>query len=265
MSLILLVACGGDPSAAYREGISAETPLPRALESCERAAENADECLATAVGNHASEGRPEHCERIQAERWRAECYFALGEVAAYSGDRWAALAHCGQAGRYYDECLYHAWTFELQRAAAGLNEAVDGIEKARPVVAFWSQIQTVSPDPAALLWADWWVVAHGIAPPARLESCGRVPAADQAHCVQGTLTFARRTVAETLLRVDLPVAVRDRLCRGGTEELKSTFPRAWVADPQMEVAAMEGLGLGCAAEASRPWNPTFHPRQILPP
>lgn len=262
MSLILLLACAVDPREAYRRGIAPETPLLEALESCELAGESADECLASAVGNHSREATAEQCEGIVVERWRAECYFALGEAASFTGDRWGALAGCGQAGRYYDECLYHAWTFELQRAADGSKEAVDGIEKARPVVAFWSQIETVSPNPLELLWADWWFVAHGLAKPARLSSCERLPPADQPRCQSGTQTYVRRTVAERLFRPDLPADVRDRICRGDVESLRSTFPNAWVPDPLLDSAALEGRDIGCSNQPSRPWNPSFHPRAL---
>lgn len=228
--------------------------------ACASAGEDADECAATAVRNHPEEATVEDCEAIPAERWRAECHFSLAEVLAKKGDRWGTLRACGQAGRYYDECLYHGWTFELQQAADGSTRAVDGIERARPIVEFWSSMQTVGPDAKTLLWNDWWYFAHGRARPARLEDCGLLKVEDQETCREGTRQFVRRLVAETVIRQATPDDMRDRLCRG--QEVDTFFAGAWEPNPELEAAAAEGLQLGCSSDAKlrRPWNPVFRPR-----
>lgn len=281
MPLIFLLSCS-DPHLAYRTGINPETPLEEALSACASADTEADECTATAIRNHAEAlSTPENsaraveiCDTIPEDRWRAECHFSLAEPLAKTGDRWGALRACGQAGTYYDECLYHAWTFELQRTAEGLTQAVDGIAAAKEVIAWWSHIGTVAAadgaDVETLLWRDWWYFAHTRAKPARLSTCDALPPPDQARCVDGTEGYVLRTIAEWLIRPETPAPQKDRLCRSGASALGDFFPKAWEAEPRLDQAAEEGIRFGCSAnaQAKRPWNPVFRPRSIggsLPP
>jgi hypothetical protein len=258
--LALILACT-DAKLAYRTGIAADTPWLDSLKACGKAGENADECTATAVRNHPTEATASACIPIASARWQAECRFSLAEALAKKGDRWGALSACGQAGRYYDECLYHAWTFELQAHAENLQQAWRGVEGVRESIAWWSGIETVSPDPTELLWQDWWYFAHTRNKPARLSGCSQlINPDDLRRCMDGTRNYVFRSVAEGVARSPQ----KDRVCRGGPQEALRLFPDAWEADPLLDAALQEGLTLGCEGLKQRPWNPIFGPRRHGP-
>ena len=282
--MIWILACT-DPVLSYRTGIAADTPYQEALAACGNAGEDADECTATAARNHPQDALQlgnghDPCATITSSRWRAECRFSLAESLATSGNRWGALAGCGQAGRFYDECLYHAWTFELQAHAENLGQAWKGVDGVRDTIAFWSGIQTVQPTPEDLLWRDWWYFAHTRNKPARLSGCSNLQNPDDVrHCMEGTTGYVLRTVAETVARAATPQ--KDRVCRAGIEEALKLTNGAWDPDPSLEAAAQEGLRIGCqtgqagkSAEngnlenknlEKRPWNPIFGPRNTAGP
>jgi hypothetical protein len=48
------------------------------------------------------------CDGVPAGTWRDECHFRAGEELGRAGDVPAALAHCGQAGRFATFCTTHA-------------------------------------------------------------------------------------------------------------------------------------------------------------
>lgn len=290
LSVMLSALIGCDtPAESYRTGIDPETPLPEAIAACSRAAEP-DECVSVAVRNHPQEAGLDHCRRIASARWRAECHFSLAEPLAGRGDRWGALMACGEAGNFYDECLYHAWTFDLQtvvlkadppglfsggaRTAAQMASAVS---RARPLIAFWSSIGTARSRDGQpmeeLLWADLWysVWWYGVYPGiVRLTDCALLPdPEDRRRCEGGTRMYVTRLVAEPLLSAQTS-PVRDRLCRGGGEALAAVHPDQW--SPDLQPAALEGLALGCGG--TRTWTPVFRPRNdgaplpspgVLPP
>ena len=258
----MILACGPTPAEAYRLALAGELPLPDALALCGRAGEDTDECVATVVRGHA-EAPIEQCFGLSSERWRSECAFGIAEARAKAGDRWGALTGCGAAGAYYHECLYHAWTFELQLAAEGLEGgAVNGIDAARPIVAYWSQIGTVGPDAEAVIWNDWWYFAHQRNKPAVLAACASLPSPDDARrCQDGTRAYVRRSVVELLLRPTTPTALRGRICRGSFEDARGLVGELYLDDPALDAELAAGLAAGCAPSPERPWNPVFRARR----
>ncbi|MFN7144195.1 MAG: hypothetical protein ACK4YP_10485 [Myxococcota bacterium] len=267
LAALILLACGPSPTEALRAALAGDLPLEASLDLCDRAGEAAEECVATVVRGRA-DAPIERCARLSSDRWRSECAFGIAEARAKAGDRWGALAGCGAAGAYYHECLYHSWTFELQLAAEGLKEttehagAVGGIEHARPIVAFWSAIETFGPDAEELLWADWWYFAHVRNKPAVLATCSALPdAVDRRRCEDGTRTYVRRSVVETLLRASTSAESRDRLCRGSVTDAKAHFDELYLPDPALDAELIAGLAAGCApGKVERPWNPVFKTR-----
>lgn len=264
MLLTLILGCDGpSETEAYRLAVAGARPLEEALGLCARAGEATDECIATVVRDHA-DAPIEHCIGLSSERWRSECAFGIAEARAKGGDRWGALAGCGAAGAYYHECLYHAWTFELQLAAGGLEGgAVNGIDAARPIVAFWSQIETVGPDPEELLWADWWYFAHQRNKPAVIAACASLPTPEDARrCERGTRTFVRRSVVEMLIRPTTPGELKDRICRETLDDAKMLVGELYLPDPTLDAELAAGIAAGCSTgKVERPWNPVFRARR----
>ena len=255
MSVMLLVACARD--AAARRDALASADLATALDAC-----GGDEsCRAAAVREH-PEATSAVCATLGDERWRAECHFAVAEHRARAGERQQALIACGQAGDYYNECLYHAWTFELQAAAEGLGRAVDGVEKARPVVAYWSDVGTIGDDAEGQIWRDWWYFAHARNKPATLAACAELPEArDRERCAEGTRMFVFRAVAEEIQRADTPAAVRDRACRGDAAGVLAVMGKLYTPDPELDQQVEAGRALACGEPGHRPWNPIFLDRR----
>jgi hypothetical protein len=260
--LPLILACATqDPEEAWRAALAGDRPLAESLALCDQSGEHAEECVATVVRGHA-DAPITRCAALQSERWRSECAFGIAEARAKAGDRWGALEGCGEAGAYYNECLYHSWTFELQLAAEEVDRAVDGVERARPIIAYWSQIETIGPQAEELLWADWWYFAHTRHKPATLAGCATLAdATDRRRCEDGTRTFVRRTVVETLIRSTTPADTRDRLCRGSPADAKTLLGELYLPDPALDEELVAGLTAGCApGKVARPWNPVFRAR-----
>lgn len=263
MLALTLLACAGQPAELMREALAEGTPLPRALRLCRSSEDIADECVTAVVRAH-PEATEAACGGVADERWRAECHFSVAEARAKDGDRWGALSACGLAGAYYDECLYHAWTFELQIAAENLGRAVAGIEKARPIVAFWGDLQSI-PDAEEQVWRDWWYFAHARNKPASLAWCNELAdPVDQRRCVEGTRTFVRRAFVETLIRPATPAEHRARLCRGDADDARSILGDLYVPDARLDAEIAAGRLAACApgARPERPWNPVFRGRRV---
>ncbi|MDP2307861.1 MAG: hypothetical protein Q8P18_17680 [Pseudomonadota bacterium] len=260
--LAALPGCGGlTPTEAFREALAGDIPLEDALTLCDQAGESAEECVATVVRGHA-DAPTARCAALQSERWRSECAFGIAEARATAGDRWGALTGCGAAGAYYNECLYHAWTFELQLSADGLGRAVAGIEKARPIIAYWSGIETIGPGAEDHLWADWWYFAHARNRPASLEACAVLPdETDRRRCEEGTRTYVRRSVVEALLRANTPASTKDRICRGTPQDVLALLGDLYLPDPSLDAEVVAAVASGCApGRVDRPWNPVFGAR-----
>jgi hypothetical protein len=259
---LILLGCAPSPERAFQEALAEDTDLPRALQLCAEAGEHEEECVATVVRGH-PDAPLDRCAALADERWRSECAFGIAEARAKAGDRWGALSGCGQAGAYYNECLYHAWTFELQRAADSLEGgAVGGMERARPIIAYWSQIGTVGEDAEELLWTDWWYFAHSRNKPAVYAACALLAdPTDRDRCERGTRGYVRRAAVEHLVRASTPAATRDRLCRGGLQDARVLLGELYTPEPLLDAELLDALAAGCApGRVERPWNPTFRPR-----
>ena len=257
-------ACTAADAENRRAALDPDNSVQTALALCRRSEDDADACVAE-LARLRDDLPATACTRILEPRWSAECHFAIAERAAKDGDRWEALALCGQAGDYYHECLYHSWTFEIQSGAQGLGSAVAGLERGRAIVAFWSQLQTIGPDAPTQLWNDWWYFAHARNRPAVLAACGSLPdKRDQARCEVGTRLYVRRSIVEALIRPSLPPEHRDRMCRGGHAEAKMILGDLYSADPVLDEEADAAIAAACLPEgsrAARPWNPVFRAKR----
>ena len=265
---LLLAGCDSarSPAAALAYALASDTPADRALEACADAGQAAEECVATVIRAHPDED-PDRCDTIKDARWRGECWFSVAEHRAASGSRWEALAACGKAGRFYDECLYHAWTLEFQGLAGSAGRAVDRMDAARPAFRFWSEIQTVGPDPRRQIEDDWWYFAHARNRPARLADCAALPDPHEADaCARGTRQFVRRVVVEFLTRPGTPRDQADRVCRGGADDARAIIGDFYTSDADLDAVLRDALAEGCARAADptnappRPWNPVFRAR-----
>lgn len=264
--LALGLACAPTAAEAMARALDPDASLDTALQWCAKAGESSGECSASIVRSR-PEATSEACAGIVEEKWHAECQFAAAEHRGKAGDRWGALIGCGQAGSFYNECLYHAWTFDLQAVSNDLGSAVSGVDAARPVIAFWSQIQTIGPDAEDQLWRDWWYFANAHNKPADLAACGRlVDPTDQNRCINGTKAYVRRAVTEEVLRPGTSRELRDRLCRGDATIARTAMGTLYRPDADLDAEATLALTEACGktqATVSRPWNPIFRDRLSL--
>lgn len=261
MPWLILLACTPSQADAWSAALAPGIAIPEAMSRCDATGDRAEACRAEVIRAH-PEAEVHDCGAIHSAKWRAECSFAVAEKHARKHERWAALAACGQAGSYYAECLYHAWTYEMQGAVHGGGRANDEIETGRRIVAWWGQLQTIAGSADAQIWNDWWYFALKRNPPAALADCAQLAPADAEVCERATLAFAERAVATAF--TDSPIAPRQksRACRGGVEDLEATFPNLYVPDERMRERALAGRERGCTPkgagiETGRPWNPIF--------
>jgi len=259
----LLSACGEPvPDAArFAEALAPENSDEHAVEACTAIDDEAmrSECLATVLRDRPTLPSAT-CADVHTPLWAAECWFTVGERRAKAGDRWGALDACGRAGSFYDECLYHAWTTELDLAAHAAPDAISALDGARDAIAFWSDLQTIEGAAADQIWGDFWFFAHNAHRPADLAACGRlIDAAERTRCEEGTTTFVTRALLGELLAPGRPPDTLDRVCR--SDELPSVYlDGLYVPDPKMDAARDRVPSLACDAAAGRPvrrWNPVF--------
>ena len=239
-----------------------------AVAACDQigAATMADECRATIVRQRSDFSEAlaaDTCAATHDQRWAGECWFTLAERWGETGDRQRALAACGRAEGYYDECLYHLWTGELSRAAAAAVDVEAALVAGREIVGFWSGLQTIGPAPEAQLWSDFWYFAFLQHKPADLAVCARLPAADQETCAAGARGFVQRAVLGALLTPGVPPELLDRVCRTG--ELPAIYTEGLVSAEsplQDELRALPAVVCAAANGAAIPrGNPVFSRRQ----
>lgn len=269
---ILLWGCTAPPDAALlAEALGADHPED-ALAACDRigSAATADECRASVVQAHpALDGAAadQACHANRDPRWRGECFFTLAErrivgAAATPEGRLPALRACGEAGPFYDECLYHLWTAELSAVARAAPTAPDAVEPARPIVAYWSSLETIAGDPADQLWGDLWFFAWNEHRPADLGACAALPPADAAVCRTHTRAFVLRAILGELLAPGAPPGVLDRTCRAGSVE-PDRIAGLFVAHADLDAQVAEAARLACDAAQGKPvrrYNPVFQAR-----
>ena len=273
LAAFLLLSChenatpkpGESSAAAFARAVSADTPADVALRACTETVSTHDECVAAVVRLHPTLPATT-CRDLADPRWRGECAFAQAEHHARSGERWHALTACAVAGTFQDECLYHAWSFEMQARAEGLRHAVNGFLTAdsplRESVAYWSAIETLGPAAHATISRDAWYFAHARNKPAHAAACDRLEdGTTRAACRAGTLDYVRRYVVEHLQRA--APELRDRVCRSGVAEAHTVLDPVYAADPALDAAFHEGLTLACSGTPGQrqAWSPTFLPRR----
>jgi hypothetical protein len=270
MIALVLVACAGRTEAeAYAAALADGATLVDAKESCRASGAQRDACLAALVRARPAEAVSmlDVCMEIEDARWRGECGFAVAEARAQGGDRWGAVEAC--AGTFQDECLYHAWGFELQRLAEGKGRAVDAWPHLQDAIAYWSSLRTLRNDAVEQLRMDAWFFAHARNRPARLSDCMELPEADRAGCERGTVGFVQRTVIEDVTRGQVPARMLERACRSG-DEARAVFGGFFVPDPALDDAFHAAVAEVCSAPATRaeggrrPWNPVFGSRSMVP-
>lgn len=254
----LLFACAPSEADAWKRALNPELALPEALALCRATGEEADAC-STEVLRARPHSTSQDCAAIQSAAWRAECAFAVADRHSKAGERWAALAACGEAGRYYQECLYHAWTYDMQLAVRGGGRAAEELERGREVVAFWTQLQTIGGDPADRMWLDWWYFSLDANRPADLADCAALAPQDARWCSAGTLQFVEREIAQTLKDNPGNAHRRSRVCRGGIADILASWPDLYRPAAALDERALAGRDRGCAdvegLDEGRPWNP----------
>ena len=205
------------------------------------------------------------CDRIPPGRWREECHFVIAENRAARGDRWGALAACGNAGDFLQECLYHSWTRELQAVILADPKAplTDVLSAARDRVAYWGQLETAGPDQGARVWGDFWYFWWLHHRPASLSACDALPPADRDPCRVGTAAFVERALTDRLRCEGEDCDLMDRICRGGS--VPASLLAILTTDPQLSDAAERARARVCDPQTRgvRPWNPIFQPRPRL--
>ena len=83
-----------------------------------------------------------HCERIEVEGWRAECWFLAAEEYRRKGTRDKAARACGQSGKYANDCAQHLWQQDLGRVASRntVYDLTAAVEKGKAMAEKWSAI-----------------------------------------------------------------------------------------------------------------------------
>ena len=254
MSSACAFACGqAQPDAAH---------LARALTTLDLRAcaqivdpQMAAECVAGVVRSDPS-APDDACAAIADPRWSGECWFTLAERRGAAGERQPALLGCAQAGPYYDECLFHLWTGELDVLAASSEELSAVLAAATPTIAFWSGAETVDGDVEVLLQDELvfrWMRLHR---PVPAEAC----AADDDVCLRGQRMFLVRSLAEDLLRAGTAPGWRDRVCRARTLDSRQTDGLI-AGEVDWEPIIAEVLVIACDVDGRRPWNPIFRVRR----
>lgn len=254
----VLLGCALSGADAWSRAGNPDLPLDRALDLCRSAGPDADAC-STEVIRARPTATIRDCATIRAPGWRAECAFAVADRLSKAGQRAEALTACGGSGRYYQECLYHAWTYDMQRAVQGGGRAADELSRGREVVAFWAQLQTIGGDPQERMWLDWWYFALDANRPADLADCANLGPDDARWCTAGTLQFVEREITQTLKDNPGNAQRRSRVCRGGLADIAALWPDLYRPAESLDARAIAGRDRGCAAveglDVGRPWNP----------
>ncbi len=271
---VALVACtpSVSPAEAFARGQDPAVPLSEALDWCRRAGEAADTCVVGAVRAH-GDADADACERARDPRLRAECHFSRAEARARGGDRWGAVEACARAGAYGDECLYHAWSLELQHVAEAHPDTARAWTAMQEPLAWWGGLQTVGPDAATLIARDAWyflgVVAQARGTPVGWTTCEAVAPEHRAVCRDGIAGYVSRAAREGLRRAS--EEVRDPLCRRAESDpdaavaARAALGVAWLAAPDLRALYEEAVREECRTpDAPRPWNPVFQPRRRAP-
>ncbi len=239
-----------------------DQPPEAAVAHCQAmaAADEADACM-LALADLRDDLGPAPCARLQAEQPKAECWFRQAERWAEAGDRWGALDACGLAGPFMDECLYHAWTRELQGVARSTGDLAQALRAAEEPIAYWSQLETAGPIQPERVWGDFWYFWWLHHPPASLEACGELSPELTPRCERGAKLFVERSV-DQVLRDPAQAGTLERCCRSG--QLPDFLPGAAATpEPSLQAAGLLALERLCSQgpEAPRPWNPVFQPRR----
>ncbi len=264
VALALLAAC--EPALSDRElfvlAQQPDLPLDQASDHCLSMADPAesDACLLAVAGGR-TEPAPQLCLALRSTSAAAECWFTAAERYAEAGDRWAALDACALAGPFTHECLYHAWTRELQAIGQGDADLPTALSAAAEPVAFWSQLETAGPGQPERVWGDFWYFWWLNHPPATALACEALLTEHREPCQVGTRQYVERSVDQAL-RDPSQAAVLDRSCRAGA--LPDFLPGAIAqSEPDLLEAAQQALDRLCSqgTESPRPWNPVFQPRR----
>ncbi len=260
-ALLFLTACGSERDDRDRFIQAGWLPQDQAVATCLAIDDDrgADACI-LALQDAQDTPASELCAHPRSSDARAECWFRAAERLAEAGDRWGALEGCGQAGPFTDECLYHAWTRELQGIARREATLDDALAAADEPVAYWSQLETAGPDQPERVWGDFWTFWWTHHPPASLQACGALPPERTSSCERGTALYVERSVDQAL-RDPAQAAQLDRSCRAGAlVDLPVALP---LDQPPLQAAAERALTRLCndGVEALRPWNPMFQPRR----
>jgi len=264
MTVALISAC--EPTLPDRElfvlAQQPDLPLGQASDHCIAMVDPAesDACLLAVAGSR-TDPCPQLCLALRATSAAAECWFTAAERWAEAGDRWAALDACALAGPFTHECLYHAWTRELQAASQGQASLEQALAAAAEPVTFWSQLETAGPGQPERVWGDFWYFWWLHHPPATEQACDELPPEQRETCQLGTRQFVERSVDQAL-RDPSQATLLDRSCRAGSlpEFLPGTAAQP---EPNLDAAAQQALDRLCSqgAETPRPWNPVFQDRR----
>lgn len=259
----LMLACAPSAAVAYQTAMDGSRSVSESLSLCEQTGEQMDECAAHLVRTR-SDANATDCEQINAEKWRAECFFSVAERHGLAKERWAALQTCGRAGEFYAECLFHVWTYELE--ATLLPDVHPNRQVHRPLAAirFWGNIQTIAGQPSEQLWIEWWLLGMK-GRTARHADCESLASVDQGRCSIGMTAHVARSMAEFLQNAPADSGATDRVCRGGLAEARAALPLVcdWSAsfEPALELAKRVACGR-TGTEMQRPWNPIFMERRV---
>ncbi len=256
---LLLLACGPDVPDAQRLADALGAPdAGAALAACDgiRDPTVGSECVASVV--QARTDAPDAaCADATDPRWAGECWFTVAERRITAHDRGAALAACGRSGPFYDECLFHLWSAELDAHASASASLEGALTAAQDTLAFWAQVETVEGDVRPLLEAELgfrWATRHRPVPE---TTCVTAPDAVRAACEAALTQFPVRAVVEDLVRAGAAPGRLDRVCRARALP-EGAFEGLMVADFDRAAAAAEAVEI--AGSGRRPWNPVFRGR-----
>ncbi len=259
---LLLAACGGPRETHRVLFVQAQEPdrtPEEATTLCSRIelVEERDACLLELVRSRA-DLPGSTCQQLEGARPAADCWFLTAEHHAATGNRWDALEACGRAGPYLNECLYHAWTRELQAIARSTDALAQALDDAKDPLAYWGTLDSAGPDQAQRVLGDFWYFWWLHHPPADPAACAAIVPERRDDCQAGTLLFVERSVDMALREHKRGDDLLDRSCRAGSVPAFVLDGRA-VDEPAVREASTRALARLCeqGPEAARPWNPVF--------
>lgn len=224
------------------------------------------ECqLAIAQHAAAAAGAPpeQHCERIDEDTWRSECWFVAAESWSESEPSRAAQL-CARSGAFADHCSQHLWQQAIRRLTwnRGSDAFADQLPEAQEIVAAWSPHLAADFDFEDRLWRRFYEGGFERSGHIALSQCDGLPQADGLRCrTAGASLYARRI--QEIRHITRAMAELCAVPEPTSAAAAATGVPELVVEPAVELDAVivRALESVCDAEG----NPVPSDRRVMSP